>query len=53
MTRRRGFDKGMKPGEIKQKYLTSADHLHASGGCESLRAVVEGIRSLKVVKLKD
>jgi lysophospholipase L1-like esterase len=46
---------GMKPDEIKQKYFTSADNTHTNpdGAKLNAQSVVEGIRGLKDVKLKD
>ncbi|HEY8748379.1 MAG TPA: rhamnogalacturonan acetylesterase [Tepidisphaeraceae bacterium] len=46
---------GMKPEEIKQKYFTTADNTHTNPAGAQLNAasVVEGIRNLTDVKLKD
>ncbi len=46
---------GMKPEEIKQKYFTPADNTHTNpeGAKLNAQSVVEGIRSLEDVKLKD
>ena len=46
---------GMKPEEIKEKYFTSADNTHTNpeGAKFNAQSVVEGIRALKDVALKD
>ena len=46
---------GMEPEEIKQKYFTAADNTHTNpdGAKLNAKSVVEGIRSLEDVKLRD